>query len=102
MNFKPGIPNDTLEKEILVGAKVLEQVFLEKLEMTITSTTDGEHMKGSLHYSGKAVDIRTRDLDPAMRYDIFIEAKKRLSPDFDLVMEGDHYHLEYDVKEETK
>ena len=102
MRFKEGVPNDTLEPEILAGAKILDAIFTEKLEMMITSTTDGKHMKKSLHYNGQAVDIRILTLSSAMIHDIFVEAKKRLGKNFDLVIEQNHFHLEYDPKKEKQ
>lgn len=33
--------------------------------LVITSANDGDHSKGSKHYSGQAVDLRAWDKDPA-------------------------------------
>lgn len=38
--------------------------FVEKLGGVVTSTTGGKHNKGSAHYQGRAIDIRTRDKTP--------------------------------------
>lgn len=59
---------------------------------------DGVHMKNSLHYFGKAVDLRIRDtrIEEAL---LFWELAKRLAgSEFDVVWEKDHIHIEFDPK----
>ena len=53
-------------------------------------------MKNSLHYKGCAVDIRSRDmLNPLL---VSQGLNNILGPDFDVIFEGDHIHIEYDKK----
>jgi hypothetical protein len=61
----------------------------------ITSTTDGKHMSGSLHYKGLAVDLRIRDLAPDEQERYYDELKLALSKLCDVVLESDHIHVEY-------
>ena len=64
-------------------------------DLYITAKRDGLHGLGSLHYEGLAFDIRY----PLKEIEGLIdEIKKELGPDFDVVPEGDHIHLEYDPK----
>ena len=64
--------------------------------MTITSARDGNHMVNSLHYKGSAIDIRSRDMkDPLL---VSQGLNNILGPDFDVIFEGDHTHIEYDKK----
>lgn len=73
-------------------------------EMTITSGTEGRHGERSKHYIGQAVDFRTRDLiweTPDWDYDMrseFAEHMKKLGRDYDVVLETDHLHVEFDPK----
>ena len=64
--------------------------------MTITSARDGVHMKNSLHYKGCAVDIRSRDMKNPLL--VSEGLNNILGPDFDVIFEGDHIHIEYDKK----
>ena len=64
--------------------------------MTITSGNDGKHMRNSLHYENKAIDIRTSDMkNPELTAKLiqltFVE-------ELDVVMEKDHIHIEYQPK----
>ena len=64
-----------------------------------TSGTDGKHMKGSLHYKARAVDLRSRHVAADALPKIVEELKERLGKDFDVILEGDHLHVEHDVKD---
>ena len=66
MTYKSGVPSDTLSKEMWQLLNVIDVITLytTKRFAIITSTTDGKHKKGSLHYLGLAVDLRTKDLTP--------------------------------------
>ena len=66
--------------------------------LVVTSITDGTHMDGSLHYKGQAVDIRTRDIATPVLNLIVKNIKESLGADYDVVLERDHLHLEYDPK----
>lgn len=61
-----------------------------------TSGTEGEHQPGSLHYVGKAVDLRTRDLTSLQVVQLLGSLRAWLGEDFDVIDEGDHIHVEYD------
>jgi hypothetical protein len=66
----------------------------------ITSGREGDHMPGSLHYSGNAIDIRTRDLTSWQVSCLIFELRQRLGKNFDVVDEtsggAPHIHIEYD------
>ena len=63
-----------------------------------TSGIDGKHMEGSLHYKARAVDLRSRHVASDALPKIIDELKERLGKDFDVILEGDHIHVEHDVK----
>jgi hypothetical protein len=77
-------------------------------EMVITSVNDGHHGESSKHYEGDAVDLRTWHMTPHWRDWVYREAKKRLGPDYDVVIEStprdnndrwaEHMHIEHDPK----
>jgi hypothetical protein len=67
--------------------------------MVVTSVNDGSHSYSSLHYSGCAADLRIRNLpEHTMPEDVANEIKERLGKDFDVIVEKDHIHMEYQPK----
>ena len=45
------------------------------------------------------MDLRTHDLLPAVTIDVHKELKKALGEQFDVCLEDDHIHVEFDPKE---
>lgn len=66
-------------------------------EIVVTSILDGKHMTGSLHYRGKAFDIRTSIYTKAETARL-ITALRQFDDTLDIVDEGDHVHIEIDPK----
>lgn len=65
----------------------------------ITSGKDGQHRQDSKHYSGCAIDIRTRDLSDVQARHVVSIMRRILDPQgYDTVLEDDHIHCEYDPK----
>lgn len=64
-------------------------------DMVITSAKDGKHHDGSLHYVGRAIDIRIWKIANRAQQ-VIAEMKAQLGPEYDVVLEEDHIHLEYD------
>lgn len=96
MQFK----DDTIDvrgirAELIIALMVAESTYqaMSGQGITITSVTDGEHSKTSLHYSGCAVDIR----NPEAFDNVTMAAslKARLFDDYDVIDEVDHIHIEY-------
>ena len=69
---------------------------------TITSASDSKHGPNSLHYKGKALDLRTRNVPEELRQGLRDEIANALGPQFDVVLESDHMHMEFDPKEERR
>jgi len=89
----------SLSPQIILAIMVIEGVCTKHgIEMVITSINDAKHALTSLHYSGNGIDFRSRDLPDKTKF--LIDCKEALgnSPDFDLILESDHYHLEYQPK----
>lgn len=86
-----------LRPEILLAAVIADGVWRDVgLDLcVITSGVDGRHSPQSLHYAGAAIDLRTRDLAPQQIEDIARTLRGRLGVDFDVVVESDHLHVEY-------
>lgn len=97
LSIKPGVRVRGVSNEILLAVMVAQSVFENfKEDMTITSITDGDHKAGSLHHTGEAIDLRIRDIDPAVLPALVDGLCVHLSSSYDVVLEGDHIHIEYD------
>lgn len=68
------------------------------LPLTITSGIDGQHGEDSLHYALRAVDIRINDLKPNEVKAVVADLQKFLGTSYDVVLEADHIHVEFDPK----
>ena len=90
-----------LKPETLFAMRVAEGVFQDRgfKMMTVTSCTDGKHGRGSKHYIGHAFDIRTNDLTADQIQMVAAEIRERLGVEFDVVVEKDHIHVEFDPKD---
>lgn len=65
-------------------------------DVVITSGLEGPHKKGSLHFRGLAVDLRTRDYPLSAARAFAQELRRGLGEDYNVVLEADHLHVEYD------
>lgn len=82
----------------MVLALVIAQSLFDDLneELTITSAVDSKHGKGSLHYQGNAVDLRTRNLSNPS--EVATRLQTNLGAEFDVVLEDTHIHIEWQPK----
>ncbi|RLC84240.1 MAG: hypothetical protein DRI93_03245 [Aquificota bacterium] len=97
MLLKLGVDISRLRRPIRRALNRIDRVFRDHgLEAVITSTYEGNHSPSSLHYANLAVDIRLpKKLSPA---EITQELRDALGSDYDVVLERDHIHIEYDPK----
>ena len=97
VQFKVGVSVDGIKKESIALIVILNTYFELRIgkELVVTSCTDGKHMKGSKHYSGYAIDIRTRHLN-ALEISKLAWFKSHYERVYDMVVEKDHIHVEYD------
>lgn len=68
--------------------------------VTITAGRDGKHGAQSYHYQDRAVDVRSRDVKPEHLQPVAAYLRTLLPFFYDVVVEGDHYHIEADAKKE--
>lgn len=89
--YKSGVAGD-LQPVARKGLGRVARVYFDAgLDLFVTSIRDGNHAPGSLHYDGLAFDIKGQS--------VFISViAEVLGPDWDVVDEISHYHIEYDPK----
>lgn len=99
MNLKKGVNCSGVNPEILLALLVADGIYQDfGYDMTVTSLKDGKHMMKSLHYVGKAADIRISNVRKMDTIHIFKALIEALTDDFDVVLEPTHIHIEYDPK----
>jgi len=99
IRLKEGVKAAGLRPEAMLAIIVALSVYQEfGYELVITSLVDGKHSRGSLHYSGAGIDTRTRHMVDAHKKQVADEIQVRLGPDFDVVLEKDHIHIEFQPK----
>lgn len=94
MLLKLGVDIGRLERPTRRALSVVEGVFAGRgQEAVVTSTYEGNHSPGSLHYANAAFDVR-RPFQGAEG--ITQEIAKVLGPQYDVVLEATHIHVEWD------
>lgn len=96
MLIKAGVDISRLKREIRRALHAAETAYSEDGELfVITSTYEGTHGAGSLHYSNDAFDSNRPEKNPK---NVAKDIKSRLGVDYDVVLEFNHIHIEYDPK----
>jgi hypothetical protein len=105
ISIKRGASLSKLRPQMLIAIQIAHEVYLERgsQEMVITSGDDSKHRPGSLHYEGKAVDLRTLNLlmDDAMKAAIADSIQRRLGDQYRCAFEPttptrtEHIHAEF-------
>lgn len=98
MMFKPGVVMWDMHPAIESVASTIDLVSkrVAGRPAIVTSARDGEHSANSLHYKGKAIDLRTKDLQRGVASLYAAELQRILGSDYDVVLESTHIHVEYD------
>jgi len=90
--YKQGVVGD-LDTVTQKGLGRVAGLFESKgRDLYVTSKREGNHGLGSLHYIGKAFDIRGAENVSKN------EICEVLGPGFDVVVESNHIHIEHDPK----
>ena len=91
ISLKPGASLEGTQQVLRDGLDRLDALWKKHgMTLVVTSGMDGKHMTGSLHYKGLAADLR---------FPLRDEIKATLGPNWDVVWEKDHIHVEFDPKQ---
>lgn len=98
-SFKEGVSISKLEPQLVLGLLSVYSIFEEHgYDAVVTSVSDGIHRSGSFHYVGCAADLRIRHLGKSDVVTLVKSIRAALGSNFDVVLEVDHIHIEYDPK----
>jgi len=98
MLVKLGVDLQRLTPDIRKVLVQVDEIYNQfaKEEAVLTSTYDGNHSPSSLHYANDAVDFRLPERNIVV---VFTAIRGKLSVNkYDVVLESDHIHIEYDPK----
>ncbi len=96
MILKKGVKVQGIRPELLIAIMVADGVYTSiGQELVITSLVDGTHSQTSLHYTGCGVDFRTRYFTKEEAEKARNDIAGRLTSDYDVILEEDHIHCEY-------
>lgn len=94
--LKEGVRLIGMSPQINLAVNIATWVYYEHgHDCIVTSVADGEHSSRSLHYSGNAVDLRIFHLAAGESHTITSKLREALTNDFDVILESDHIHIEY-------
>lgn len=93
-----------LSSKMVAALPIVDQVYLHYgKECVITSAKDGKHMEGSKHNSdgwnkepSDAIDTRTFYFNKETRIKVAGTLQSQLGINYDVVLESNHIHIEYD------
>ncbi|MCP3977223.1 MAG: hypothetical protein GY720_22265 [bacterium] len=106
MKIKRGVKINGAKPELLFGLLICQRVYEEHgVELRVTSICEGRHKRASAHYTGRGADLGTKSEANGQQYGQSLKAeitaglKEDLGSEFDVILERDHIHVEYDPKE---
>ena len=100
--IKPGVDLRGLVPQMVLAYTIAYACYARiapGVDCVMTSASDGAHMLNSLHYGGKAIDLRTRTLTNTQTTQLLQAIQDALGSQFDVILEDTHLHLEWDVKD---
>ena len=100
LSIKPGVDVAGISNEMVLATQICHSIYAEyQIPCVLTEAKSrGGHKRGSLHYVGQAVDIRTRNVPVEKRPDITVALQEALGEQYDVILEKDHIHVEFQPK----
>jgi len=91
--YKQGVYGDLTTPTQKALGRVAELYHSKGHDLFITAKRDGNHMPGSLHYTGNAFDFRkAKDISK-------LQIQVATGKGFDIVEHNTHFHCEFDPRE---
>lgn len=98
VSLAPRVQIQGIQSELMLALIVLVALcWVTGARILITSILDGVHMRNSLHYVGAAVDFVVSLVGDRK---LWVDGlRERLGPNYDVIDEGTHVHVEYQPHE---
>lgn len=97
MILKSGVKLTGMTPQIVLAMMIADDLYKRYgQELVVTSVTDSTHGADSKHYEGNGFDCRTSYFTLSSQKTIVEKLKERLDESYDIVLEKDHIHIEYD------
>lgn len=97
LSIKNTVDLHGIQPETIIAVIVSNDVYARLgHECVVTSCLDSQHRSGTLHKHGFAVDLRTKHIPTEKQSALASEIATRLGPQFDVILESDHLHIEFD------
>jgi hypothetical protein len=90
---------------ILMSLHTVWRKVIPAIDPVITAANDSRHMEGSYHYTGYALDVRSKNLEQVTKQEVLRELKMLLiAPQYDVVLElegteNEHFHIEFNARQ---
>lgn len=101
ITLKQDVEINGIRPETVLAISIAASVMAKhNQDLMVTSVRDGVHMEGSRHYTGHAFDMRSNTMTAEQIAAVRQELTEALGPDFDVVVEKLHIHVEFDKRGE--
>lgn len=104
LTTKPGVRFAIITPALVHMLGVVERLSRELFGLpaeglVITAGSDGTHMEGSKHYTGEAIDVRSKSLTWSAKAALIDGLRRELGPQFTVLLEDEdgaqeHVHLQ--------
>lgn len=102
ISLKPGVKLRDLAPQIVLAIQAAEHIYWNAAQtaVVVTSGNDSQHKDGSLHYTGRAADLRIKTVPEKLRERVVRQLRDALGGEFDVLWEGrgtenEHVHVEW-------
>jgi len=100
MKLKTGVRLNGVQPETVLAIMAVDSVYKDfGSDLVVTSICDGKEWRNpkSLHLVGLAFDCRIWDFTPENIGDVVYAISEAVGDEFDVVLEDDHIHVEFDL-----
>jgi len=97
--IKNGVDLLGVSPQMVIAYVIAQKVYTDRgYDCIITSAVDGRHERHSHHRKGCAIDLRINNIPADILPEIVAKIKNALGMQFQVILESDHIHLEFDPR----